>query len=210
MRIATADTVRPERGASGPAARDRDDRRQYPSNTIRVLDHGFVRLDGAMADDLSVVNGARVSFARRKEEMDDVRRGPDPLPDARPARLAVRAQRVPLPRPLPDLRGAGMVSPSHRLVQRVQPALCEGDRRLLRPGGRRRPHPGRQARRLQLRAGRAGARRGDPRGAAGRLRPGLRDLRRASSSRASPASSPGRCCRSAPTPSSTGRSTRGR
>src|SRR6476646_6944528 len=39
--------------------------------TIRVLDHGFVRLDGAMADDLSVVNGARVSFARRKEEMDD-------------------------------------------------------------------------------------------------------------------------------------------
>jgi thymidylate synthase (FAD) len=39
--------------------------------TINVLDHGFVRLDGAMADDLSVVNGARVSFARRKEEMDD-------------------------------------------------------------------------------------------------------------------------------------------
>jgi thymidylate synthase (FAD) len=39
-------------------------------NTIRVLDHGFVRLDGAMADDLSVVNGARVSFARHKAEMD--------------------------------------------------------------------------------------------------------------------------------------------
>lgn len=38
---------------------------------IRVLDHGFVRLDDAMADDLSVVNGARVSFARRKEEIDD-------------------------------------------------------------------------------------------------------------------------------------------
>ena len=42
-----------------------------PENTIRVLDHGFVRLDGAMAGDLSVVNGARVSFARRKEEMDE-------------------------------------------------------------------------------------------------------------------------------------------
>jgi thymidylate synthase (FAD) len=42
-----------------------------PENTIRVLDHGFVRLDGALADDLSVVNGARVSFARRKETMDD-------------------------------------------------------------------------------------------------------------------------------------------
>jgi thymidylate synthase (FAD) len=42
-----------------------------PDNTVRVLDHGFVRLDDAMADDLSVVNGARVSFARRKDEMDE-------------------------------------------------------------------------------------------------------------------------------------------
>jgi thymidylate synthase (FAD) len=40
-------------------------------NSIRVLDHGFVRLDAAMADDLSVVNGARVSFARHKDEMDE-------------------------------------------------------------------------------------------------------------------------------------------
>jgi thymidylate synthase (FAD) len=40
-------------------------------DTIPVLDHGFVRLDGSMASDLSVVNAARVSFARRKEEMDD-------------------------------------------------------------------------------------------------------------------------------------------
>ena len=38
---------------------------------IQVLDHGFVRLDDAMADDLSVVNGARVSFARRKTEMEE-------------------------------------------------------------------------------------------------------------------------------------------
>jgi thymidylate synthase (FAD) len=42
-----------------------------PDDTIQVLDHGFVRLDDAMADDLSVVNGARVSFARRKLEMDE-------------------------------------------------------------------------------------------------------------------------------------------
>src|SRR3954466_14705377 len=42
-----------------------------PEHTIRVLDHGFVRLDDAMATDLSVVNAARVSFARRKDEMDD-------------------------------------------------------------------------------------------------------------------------------------------
>jgi thymidylate synthase (FAD) len=39
--------------------------------TIEVLDHGFVRLDASMADDLSVANAARVSFARRKEELDD-------------------------------------------------------------------------------------------------------------------------------------------
>jgi thymidylate synthase (FAD) len=42
-----------------------------PAETIRVLDHGFVRLDAAMADDLAVVNAARVSFARRKESMDE-------------------------------------------------------------------------------------------------------------------------------------------
>jgi thymidylate synthase (FAD) len=42
-----------------------------PEQTIRVLDHGFVRLDDAMASDLSVVNAARVSFARRKDEMDE-------------------------------------------------------------------------------------------------------------------------------------------
>ena len=46
-----------------------------PENTIPVLDHGFVRLDDAMADDLSVVNGARVSFARRKDEMDEADEG---------------------------------------------------------------------------------------------------------------------------------------
>ncbi len=44
-------------------------------NVVRVLDHGFVRLDAAMATDLSVVNAARVSFARRKEEMDEADAG---------------------------------------------------------------------------------------------------------------------------------------
>jgi thymidylate synthase (FAD) len=42
-----------------------------PEQAIPVLDHGFVRLDDAMASDLSVVNAARVSFARRKEAMDE-------------------------------------------------------------------------------------------------------------------------------------------
>jgi thymidylate synthase (FAD) len=42
-----------------------------PEGTIQVLDHGFVRLDAAIAGDLAVVNGARVSFARHKTEMDE-------------------------------------------------------------------------------------------------------------------------------------------
>ncbi|HLF70262.1 MAG TPA: FAD-dependent thymidylate synthase [Actinomycetota bacterium] len=37
---------------------------------IEVLDHGFVRLDAAEATDLSVVNGARVSFLQMKQQMD--------------------------------------------------------------------------------------------------------------------------------------------
>jgi len=44
-------------------------------STIRVLDHGFVRLDDCMASDLSVANAARVSFARRKEELDEADEG---------------------------------------------------------------------------------------------------------------------------------------
>ena len=38
-------------------------------NTIEVLDHGFLALDGACASDLAVVNGARVSFNVASEEM---------------------------------------------------------------------------------------------------------------------------------------------
>jgi thymidylate synthase (FAD) len=40
-----------------------------PENTIRVLDHGFVALDGALATDLAVVNGARVSFNQAAQEL---------------------------------------------------------------------------------------------------------------------------------------------
>jgi thymidylate synthase (FAD) len=49
--------------------------RVIPDDAVAVLDHGFVRLDGALADDLSVANSARVSFGRRKEELDDSDRG---------------------------------------------------------------------------------------------------------------------------------------
>jgi thymidylate synthase (FAD) len=42
-----------------------------PSDSIDVLDRGFVRLDAVLADDLSVVNAARVSFGARHETMDE-------------------------------------------------------------------------------------------------------------------------------------------
>jgi thymidylate synthase (FAD) len=51
-------------------ARETVDERAEPG-AIAVLDHGFVRLDGAMADDLSVVNAARVSFAQRSDHLGD-------------------------------------------------------------------------------------------------------------------------------------------
>jgi thymidylate synthase (FAD) len=38
---------------------------------VPVLNHGFVRLDDYMADDLSVVNSARVSFGKRKSILND-------------------------------------------------------------------------------------------------------------------------------------------
>jgi thymidylate synthase (FAD) len=39
------------------------------NDTIEVLDKGFLALDGALASDLAVVNGARVSFNQESEEM---------------------------------------------------------------------------------------------------------------------------------------------
>lgn len=39
--------------------------------TNNNMQYGFVRLDGALADDLSVVNSARVSFGKRSEELSD-------------------------------------------------------------------------------------------------------------------------------------------
>lgn len=39
------------------------------------MNEGFVLLDNSMADDLSVVNAARVSFAKKKTEVDEVDKG---------------------------------------------------------------------------------------------------------------------------------------
>ncbi len=38
-------------------------------NLVDVLDHGFIALDGALASDLAVVNGARVSFNQASDEL---------------------------------------------------------------------------------------------------------------------------------------------
>ena len=40
-----------------------------PDTVVPVLDKGFVALDGALASDLAVVNGARVSFNQESDEM---------------------------------------------------------------------------------------------------------------------------------------------
>ena len=43
--------------------------------TTSLNDPGFVHLDGALADDLSVVNSARVSFGKRRVELDEADKG---------------------------------------------------------------------------------------------------------------------------------------
>jgi thymidylate synthase (FAD) len=45
------------------------------TNQLTVLDHGFVRLDAVTADDLSVVNAARVSFGATQTEMTERDKG---------------------------------------------------------------------------------------------------------------------------------------
>jgi thymidylate synthase (FAD) len=44
-------------------------------NVIPVLDHGFVALDAALASDLAVVNGARVSFNQESDEFSEREEG---------------------------------------------------------------------------------------------------------------------------------------
>jgi thymidylate synthase (FAD) len=42
-----------------------------PETVVPVLDKGFIALDAALASDLAVVNGARVSFNQESDEMSD-------------------------------------------------------------------------------------------------------------------------------------------
>ncbi len=57
--------------APTPEGQNPDIRPGDKPDELALFDHGFVRLDACMASDLSVVNSARVSFAVRKEEMDE-------------------------------------------------------------------------------------------------------------------------------------------
>ena len=116
-------------GACYPRPRGSHARSLCPERELSaVLDHGFVRLDGVMADDLSVVNSCAGRASRRRgvTELADDRRGSDQVPDARAPRHAVRAQLVPVPRSLPDLRRARVVPAPHRLVQRVLVCAMRG------------------------------------------------------------------------------------
>lgn len=54
-----------------PEAAPNTPQRNRTKQNLWVLDHGFVRLDDYMGDDLSVVNSARVSYGKRKETMDE-------------------------------------------------------------------------------------------------------------------------------------------
>lgn len=45
------------------------------SELVKILDHGFVRLDASMADDLSVVNSARASFGNRHDAFQEADAG---------------------------------------------------------------------------------------------------------------------------------------
>jgi thymidylate synthase (FAD) len=62
-------------GALTPESGNPDIRPGEKPDELVVFDHGFVRLDDCMASDLSVVNSARVSFAVRREVMEEKDRG---------------------------------------------------------------------------------------------------------------------------------------
>ena len=180
-----------------------------PESAIPVLDHGFVRLDDAMADDLSVVNAARVSFARRKDEMDDS--------DAGLIRFLMR-----------DRHGTPFEHNAFRFHVRCpifvarewfRHRIGSFNEFSMRYAKATDDFYVPEAEDVRSQVGKPGAYSFEPVDAelAERTREELqavyeRPTRRTSGSSRTAwrASSRARCCRSAPTPSSTGRSTRGR
>ncbi len=161
------DAERRAHGALGPAAPERRSPPRAtvrlaamaaPSNSIDVLDRGFVRLDAVHGRRplgrqcrARVVRGARRHHGRPQ-------RGARALPHARAPRDAVRAQLLPLPHQGAAVRDARVAAPPRRLVQRALGPLLRAAGRVLRACGRRRAHAGRQTWRLHVRAARRGRR----------------------------------------------------
>jgi len=56
-------------------AREALDVEKDEASVVPVLDHGFLALEGALADDLAVVNGARVSFNQASDEFSEREEG---------------------------------------------------------------------------------------------------------------------------------------
>ena len=116
-----------------------------------VLDKGFLALDAALASDLAVVNGARVSFNQESDEMTDR--------DAGLIRFLVRERhgspfehgyfRFLVKAPLFVVREHHRHRAGHSYNE-WSGRYSKMERRVLRP--RERAHPGRQAGSLQLRA----------------------------------------------------------
>ena len=108
-----------------------------------------------MADDLSVVNGARVSFARHKDEMDASDEGLIRflMRDRHGSPFEHNAFRFHVRCPIFVAREwfRHRIGSFNEFSLRYAKATDD----FYVPERRRRPHPGRQAGRLQLRAGRA-------------------------------------------------------
>src|SRR5579872_3026201 len=125
-----------------------DDAVAVHENVVPVLDKGFLALDGSLASDLAVVNGARVSFNQSSQSLGERDEGL--------IRYLMRDRHgspfehlLPLHRQGPALRRPGAPAPPGRaLLQRVVGPLFEDGGRVLRP--RQRPDPGRDRKSTRL------------------------------------------------------------
>ncbi len=117
-----------------------------------------VELVRSSASDSDVLFAARVSTQGEQtlETAQDAdarhipQQGPHQLPDARPSRVAVRAQLDDLLRAGAHLRVPRIHAAPHRVVQRRERALPRAQPGLLRARPRAQPGAGRQGRRLRL------------------------------------------------------------
>ncbi len=140
------DDLRPPHGST-PEIRPGD----KPDELV-LFEHGFVRLDECDGRRPLRRQLARVSFAVRKEEMDDRDEGLIKFLMRDRHGSPFRAQLVPLPHPVPSLRSPRMVQTSDRLFQRRIGSLSQDVGRFLCAVAECSPKPSRKAGRLLLRA----------------------------------------------------------